>query len=188
MTPVPLSRRNAVLETARLRLCVPVPADAPITRAFAQDDTVRRYMGEFGGTLEEERVRIQKHIRTHHDELGFGLFLVVDRETGEAVGRAGIHRGPIPDVEPLEINYLIVPEHRGKGLATEVVTALVRWAHEEVGLRRLAALISADNISSIRVAKHAGFREVDEVDYPALGRALRFVWEAPAGDAEPVKP
>lgn len=174
------------METPRTRLCVPVPADAEITRAFARDATVIRYMGETIASLEEERERIQEHIRTHHDELGYGLFLVVDRETGEAVGRAGIHRGPIPDVEPLEINYLIAPEHRGKGLATEVVSALVQWAEEELGLRRLAALISPDNQVSIRVAEAAGFRRVDEVDYPALGRALRFVWVSAAQDANSV--
>lgn len=186
MSPVPLSRRRAVLETRRTRLCIPVPADAEITLAFARDDAVIRYMGKSLGSLEDERRRIQEHIRTHHDELGYGLFLIVDRETGEAVGRAGIHHGPIPDVEPLEINYLIIPGHRGKGLATEVVSALVRWADEELGLPRLAALISPENHVSIRVAEAAGFRRIDEVDYPALGRALRFVWEGSARDASSV--
>lgn len=178
LTPVPLSRRHAVLETSRTRLCIPVPADAEITRGFVQDEAVTRFMGHSGRTLEEERLQIQKHIRTHHDELGYGLFLVVDRETGEPLGRAGIHHGPVPEIESLEINYLIVPEHRGKGLAREVVEALVEWARDEHGIRRLAAFISPDNAPSIRVAEHAGFRRVDEVDYPLIGRALRYVWES----------
>lgn len=178
LATLPLSRRPAVLETERTRLCVPVPDDAAITVELVRDEAVLRFMGGASQSVDEERARIREHIRTHHETLGFGLFLVADRESGEVLGRAGIHHGPIPDVEPLELNYLIAPGHRGKGLATEVAKALVHWGDYAHGIERLAALIAPDNAASIRVAEHAGFRYVDEVDYPEIERASRYVWTA----------
>lgn len=149
-----------------------------MTMALTQDESVHRFMGGASTSVEQEEQRIRQHIKSHHRDLGFGLYLVVDRATGEPIGRAGIHHGPRPDLEDLEINYLIAEPWRGKGYATEVISEVIRHARDEHGVRRLAAMISADNGPSRTVAEKAGFELVDEVDYPEIGRALRYVWTA----------
>jgi RimJ/RimL family protein N-acetyltransferase len=146
--------------------------------SLTRDESVHRFMGDASDSVEQEQERIREHIASHHEQLGFGLFIVVDAETGKPIGRAGVHHGPRQDLEELEVNYLIAEPWRGQGYATEVVQAVVDHVRSAHGVTRLAAMISADNAASRRVAEKVGFELVDEVDYPEIGRALRYVWTA----------
>jgi RimJ/RimL family protein N-acetyltransferase len=74
------------------------------------------------------------------------------------------------------VGYWLLPEARGKGLATRAVRLVSRWALRDVGLARLGLLTEPSNSLSVRVAERSGFRregllrsyaEIDErrVDY-----------------------
>lgn len=56
------------------------------------------------------------------------------------------------------IGYWLLPEARGKGLATRAVRLVSRWALLELGLARLALLTEPANVRSRRVAERCGFR------------------------------
>ncbi len=63
--------------------------------------------------------------------------LLVRRDTGEAVGAAGV---AAPDADgPVEIGYAVYPEQEGRGYATEAARGLVRWALAQPGVRRVVA-------------------------------------------------
>ena len=78
--------------------------------------------------------------------------------------------GPI-DHEGLEVElgYAVSPWGRGRGVATETLRQLTRWAFEQ-GMQRVVALISVENRASSRVAEKAGYtfegvlRSVHNVD------------------------
>jgi ribosomal-protein-alanine N-acetyltransferase len=76
-------------------------------------------------------------------------------EDDEYVGYAVT--GPI-DREGLEVElgYAIAPWGRGRGVATETLRQLTRWAFE-AGMKRVTALISVDNPASSRVAAKVGY-------------------------------
>jgi RimJ/RimL family protein N-acetyltransferase len=80
-------------------------------------------------------------------------FAIIDGE--EFVGYAVT--GPI-DREGLEVElgYAISPWGRGRGVATETLLQLTRWAFAE-GMRRVTALVSVDNPASSRVVAKAGY-------------------------------
>ena len=65
--------------------------------------------------------------------------------------------GPI-DHEGLEVElgYAISPWGRGRGVATETLLQLTRWALD-AGMLRVTAVISVDNPASSRVAQKAGY-------------------------------
>ena len=65
--------------------------------------------------------------------------------------------GPI-DREGLEVElgYAVSPWARGRGIATETLVQLTRWAFDE-GMQRVTALISVDNPASSRVAEKVGY-------------------------------
>ena len=65
--------------------------------------------------------------------------------------------GPI-DREGLEVElgYAVSPWARGRGVATQTLRELTRWAFEQ-GMRRVTALISVDNPASSRVAEKCGY-------------------------------
>lgn len=54
------------------------------------------------------------------------------------------------------IGYSLMPEFRGRGVATRAVRLLSAWAFE-IGVRRLVAGTATDNVASQRVLEKAGF-------------------------------
>jgi RimJ/RimL family protein N-acetyltransferase len=94
-------------------------------------------------------------------------------ELGRMVGHAGFHVPPQPlavalgdatfvgvrepDVEGVvELGYTIFPSERGRGYATEAVTALVEWAVETEEVRVVLAAIVHGNDASVRVLERVG--------------------------------
>ncbi len=77
---------------------------------------------------------------------------------GEAVG--GIGFVPLTDVERVsaEVGYWLGEPFWGRGLATEAVIAISRYAIEHHGLTRLFALPFAYNPASCRVLEKAGYQ------------------------------
>jgi [ribosomal protein S5]-alanine N-acetyltransferase len=58
-----------------------------------------------------------------------------------------------------EIGYSVVREHRGKGIATEAVAALVAEGFRSGRLREMRAYCLPENLSSRAVLRHNGFDE-----------------------------
>jgi len=56
----------------------------------------------------------------------------------------------------VELGYAVSPWARGRGVATEALRQLTRWAFVE-GMQRVTALISVDNPASSRVAEKVGY-------------------------------
>jgi RimJ/RimL family protein N-acetyltransferase len=56
-----------------------------------------------------------------------------------------------------EIGYGVRPGARGRGFATEALTALSRWALTAGSLQRVWLSVNTDNLASLRVARKAGF-------------------------------
>lgn len=57
----------------------------------------------------------------------------------------------------VEIGYGMNPGNEGKGLMTEAVSAVVRWASRQPEVRSIEAETAPDNIASQRVLEKAGF-------------------------------
>src|SRR5262245_50277039 len=56
----------------------------------------------------------------------------------------------------VEIGYTIFPDQRGRGYATEAVTALVDWAAQSSEVRVVLAAIVRGNDASVRVLERVG--------------------------------
>jgi RimJ/RimL family protein N-acetyltransferase len=62
-------------------------------------------------------------------------------------------------LDEYELSYHIyAPEHRGKGVASEVVNLLARYLFETKRVNRIRLVIHPDNLASRRVAEKCGFR------------------------------
>jgi RimJ/RimL family protein N-acetyltransferase len=83
-------------------------------------------------------------------------FAVVDARTGESLGVAFA-----PTIEPeaatAELGYAVLPEARGRGVATAALRLLTEWALSELRAERLELRISVDNGASKRVAERCGY-------------------------------
>jgi RimJ/RimL family protein N-acetyltransferase len=76
---------------------------------------------------------------------------------GEVVGNIGIH--PQQDVNRLnaELGYFIGEDHWGKGIATEAIKLMVKYAFDHFDLQRIFARPFGTNIASQKVLQKTGF-------------------------------
>jgi RimJ/RimL family protein N-acetyltransferase len=79
---------------------------------------------------------------------------IVDRASGELVGCVGL-RGV---GHAVEIGYWMAPSGRGRGLTTEAVRLISRWAMQNLDIERISLLVYVGNDASARVAEKAGYR------------------------------
>ena len=69
--------------------------------------------------------------------------------------------GVIPRIETeartAELGYVVVPEARGRGVATEALRLLTEFAFAELGMERVELLIAVHNQASKVVAERCGY-------------------------------
>jgi ribosomal-protein-alanine N-acetyltransferase len=147
-----------VLETERLVLRRLEPDDLPALHALYRDPVVRRYFPDGTRTLEETREELEWFLGGHPRHPELGLWATVERATGAFLGRCGLLPWTIDGAPEVEVAYLIDPTRWGEGFATEAARAIVRHAHEALGLGRLIGLIDPANAASVRVAEKVGMR------------------------------
>lgn len=107
-------------------------------------------------SYEAEYAYQEAYIENMYRFFGYGIWLVFEKETGKLVGRAGIEHREIPGDEP-ELGYAIARPYWGRGYATEVCSAIIRYAKEELGFARLCSLIEPENAASVHLAEKLGF-------------------------------
>jgi RimJ/RimL family protein N-acetyltransferase len=147
-------RRDARIETARLLLRPPRADDFPAWADFMADEEAARFIG--GPMSRPVAWRGLLTVAGAWSIQGFGMFSVIERETGDWVGRLGPW---MPECWPgPEVGYGIVPSRWGRGYATEGVAAAIDWAHGELGWDDVIHCIDPDNVASIRVAERLGAR------------------------------
>jgi [ribosomal protein S5]-alanine N-acetyltransferase len=105
-------------------------------------------------------------------------YVVVDRETAQAVGELGA-KGPVSADGAVEIGYGVVEDARDRGLGTEAVGAVVDSLAALDEVVRVVAHTAPDNIASQRVLENNGFTRTGTTVEPGEGEVL--VWEHPAG-------
>ncbi len=103
--------------------------------------------------------------------------IVVDSETGLAVGHAGFHEPPNP-AGLVEIGYSIDPLLRRKGYARATVVALLARCAAEPAVVTVRASISPTNEASLATIAGFGFEKVGEQIDDHDG--LEFIFERPA--------
>ena len=90
-----------------------------------------------------------------YKQRGQGPWAIVVKQTGKVVGNCG-YIG-IRDFCG-EVNYYIAPGYRGQGLATEAVSALLKYGFGDLDLVRIQARCRPDNPASARVLQKLGMK------------------------------
>ena len=116
----------------------------------------------------EEEVEFEKmYISSMYGFYGFGIWTILDRETGKFIGRAGITNRD--GYEDLEVGYMLSGKYQHRGIATEVMNAIIEYARSKYGCERLNAFIDDENIVSVRFAERLGFKKCGTADIEDKG-------------------
>lgn len=94
------------------------------------------------------------------------------------VGRVSVRHTLNPFLERIggHIGFVVVPEFRRRGYATEILRQSLALAHQRLGLRRVLVTCDDDNVGSIRtIEKNGGVLE-DVYVAPGLAKPTRRYW------------
>ena len=136
--------------------------------ALWTDPEVTRFISGKPSTQEEVWSRLLRYVG-HWAMLGFGYWVISDKETGRFMGEVGFadfRRVIEPSLDDTpEIGWALAPHSHGKGYATEAARAAVAWGEAHFGPVRTACIIAPENGPSIRVAEKCGYREFRRTTY-----------------------
>lgn len=152
-----------ILKTDRLILRPFLQDDAEdIHRLLDIDPDVWRFDPGYARSWDERLERIRINTARYQWFGGVGIYAVELQETGHLIGQSGLNTYLLLDRKgfisiEVEVMYTLGKEFWGKGYATETGQEWVRYAFEELKLKRLVDCPAKNNIASIRVLKKLGF-------------------------------
>ncbi|MFA6231337.1 MAG: GNAT family N-acetyltransferase [Rhodanobacter sp.] len=151
------------LETARLRLTALTEKHFDDYAAMLADPDSTRWVGD-GQPLDRTNAwRSLAMLLGHWALRGYGMWALELKETGEFIGRAGLMN---PDGWPdLELGWMLKPEHRHQGYATEAGNASLDFAWNQLHARRVISLVRIGNQASDRVAERLGGEHIENMDF-----------------------
>ncbi|HEX3456710.1 MAG TPA: GNAT family N-acetyltransferase [Candidatus Baltobacteraceae bacterium] len=143
-----------VLETPRLILRRWRPDDVEeAAKIFAKPEVMDGNIP--GGTWTAERTaRIVERMRELDNEMGFGFYPIILRETGAIIGHCGL--GPLEKSGEIEVAYILDSPHWKKGYASEAARAVVQRGFQDAGLDRIVAVAFPHNERSFGVMRRIG--------------------------------
>ena len=147
------------LETDRLLLRPYVDDDLDALHDIERREETARYLYNPPLDLDATRALLERRkalttIDDDHDDL---VLAVLVGDTSALIGHVVLklvnraHRQG-------EIGYVLHPDHRGHGYATEAAAVMLRLGFEELDLHRIVGRLDARNAASARVLERLGMR------------------------------
>jgi RimJ/RimL family protein N-acetyltransferase len=165
------------IETPRTRLRCFAPSDHVAVQQ-AVDESLAHLLPWMTWAAHEplgmgQRIELLRTYRGHFDlggDYGFGIF---EKDESRVLGSATLKM--TADASEREVGFWVHVGHVGKGLATEVVSALLRVAYEIEDLDSVELRCDPRNEKSARVAHKLGFGGpvLDPLSYPVPGEGKR---------------
>lgn len=152
-----------VIETARLRLVALSGRHFDAYAAMLADPESIRWLGD-GLPLDRPTAwRSLAMLLGHWQLLGFGMWALELKDSGEFVGRAGLFQ---PEGWPdLELGWMLRSTHRHHGYATEAGAAILDFAWTRLHARRVISLVRIGNEASDRLAERLGGEHIEDMDF-----------------------
>jgi [ribosomal protein S5]-alanine N-acetyltransferase len=143
------------LETPRLHLRPFTPADVDAIHAVYSDPEVMRWVGTGPLATRAATERLLESYGGHQEALGFAFWAVLERDSGELIGDAGLHRTAVGETE---LGYTLAKRAWGRGYATEAAGAWLDAAFGDLAIAEVIALAEPPNHASAHVLDKLGFR------------------------------
>ncbi|MBX7458766.1 GNAT family N-acetyltransferase [Qipengyuania sp. 1NDH17] len=148
-----------------------------ILRTIDEPDAAEQYrvlntpavMARLGGPKELHEIEA-KHAKAMqwYAQRGFSFLMLIEKESGELVGHAGIKLVDNPLAKNQgdhEIGWLIREDRWRRGYAEEAVRAVLEWAFTRVDAPHVVALTSEANVASWKLMKKLGMVRREDLDF-----------------------
>lgn len=145
-----------MIETTRTILRPFAASDNESLFRYRSDAETNRYQGWIPKSIEEVDEFIRKiPVEFNKPETWFQLAIEV-KEGNKLIGDVGIH---FIDDHQCELGVTLIKDTHGKGLATEVLKAVIEYLFIKLHKHRITASIDPENTASIKLVERLGFRK-----------------------------
>ena len=166
-----------ILETERLILREIAESDDEFILDLLNQSSFIKNIGDRNvRNLQQAREFIENRYRRSYAENGYGLYAVELKDTAEIIGLCGfVKREGLPDAD---IGFAFLPQFEKKGFALESAAAAMKYVGEVLKLRRVLAITTQNNESSIKLLKKLNFKFEGLINLPNDAEQLNlFVFE-----------
>ena len=160
-----------ILQTVRLSLREFCPGDTSFIIQLLNSQGWLDFIGDRNIRTSEDAANylLNGPIRSYQEN-GFGLYLVVKKDTVEPIGMCGLINRE--SLEGIDIGFALIPQFTGMGYAREIVIATMQYACEVLKLPSLLAITVPHNARSIDLLEKTGFRFEKKINSPDTGEEL----------------
>jgi RimJ/RimL family protein N-acetyltransferase len=146
---------NEVFSTARLVVRRWRSTDEPDLLALYSIKEVVRWIDDGQALSVSEAARWMEVTHSNYQNRGYGMFAIEEAQRAKTIGFGGlVHPG---NQEEAEVKYAFLPDIWGRGIATEFVRELLKWAQSAHRLTHAIATVAPENLASQRVLIKSGF-------------------------------
>ncbi len=157
-----LGEPGTIGESKRVLVRESVPEDAPVVRQIYQDARCSRFLEplalpQIPGVEADAEEAYAEYLRLYgryqYPFYGYGIWTVVEQESGRPIGWAGITAESHEGAEGLYLGYALLPAYWGCGLAKEACGLILDFVQEQELDERVYIRLQRDNLRSLRLAQ-----------------------------------
>lgn len=149
-----------ILDTGRCYLREITVDDVDRLYELYKSEEVRLYIEDLYEDKEEEIKYTEDYIKNQYRFYEYGMWVVIEKDTGDLIGRAGIFDRQNQDAT--ELGFMFGIDYWGKGFAKEVLLGIIQYIKDEFEINRLYAHVVNENHRSKKLLKAIGFKYLCE--------------------------
>lgn len=143
------------MQTSRLFLKPFAEEDAAFLIELYNTPKFLKFVGDRNLHKEGDAVKfIQDKMISQMEKMGFGNYVIINKESGEKMGGIGIFVRE--NIEVADIGFSLLPKYEGNGFVFEAATFLLKNAKENIGLKKVSAITVEKNIASRNLIEKLG--------------------------------
>lgn len=144
-----------IIETKNLIVREMTVGDVEEICGLYQDKENVRFLPEVSDVCEEQ-VKAAAYIDNMYALYGYGMWVIVHKDSGRIIGRAGIEHREIDGEIYRELGYFLEKEYQGQGYAYEVASKILKWAESNY-IEEMVVYVNEKNAPSEKLARKLGF-------------------------------
>jgi len=158
---------KSIIKTKRLILRELLPSDQLGMYALDSNPDVHQYLGNKPIKSLEKAAEVIAHVRSQYEKYGIGRWALVEMDSDEFVGWAGLKYewNPRESCYFYDLGYRLRKEFWGKGYAYEASIPALNYAFKTMKLDEIFASAHIENGASIAILKKLGFTFIEEYFY-----------------------
>ncbi|GCC51731.1 GNAT family N-acetyltransferase [Chryseotalea sanaruensis] len=160
-----------IIETERLYLKELHLSDAPFIVELLNSPGWLQYIGDRNvSDIKKAEEYLKNGPLKSYVELGYGLSLVVLKNSNKSVGMCGLLKREY--LEHPDIGFAFLSEFMGKGYALEIAMALKQYAEVHWHVKKLCAIVQSDNDRSVKLLKKLGLSFKEKITSPTTNEKI----------------